>query len=170
MNAHPRETLFSRHLIRYYDSDGRGTLEESITQLQRDERCVQRFASVMALVPLLAIAAVGYGTMLQETFPYDEPHPVIRILWEMGLASLICLVALTGLLMGYHRKLKRAGEKRLRLTTRLLEPQWDKPEIAMLPGSDRGADDREASEGAAAFSDYQGSLQSPSWRSSRLCG
>jgi hypothetical protein len=124
----------------------------------------------MALFPLLAVAVVGFGTMGQKNSPYDEPYPVIRVLCEMGLASLICLVALAGLLISYHRKLKRSGEECARLTAALLEPHWDKPEAARLPGSDRGSDDRGVFQDVAEVSGCHDSLDPPSWRANRLCG
>ena len=38
-------------------------------------------------------------------------HPVIRVLCEIGLASLICLVAFAGLLMGYRKKVNRLRDQ-----------------------------------------------------------
>ena len=170
MSEHERETLLLRHLIRYDDSDDRRKLEKSIAQVQRDERCVKRFASVLALFPLLAIAGAACGAALQKDFPYDGSYPGIRVLCEIGLASLVCLVAFAGLLMGYRKKLNRLREECRRLVTRLLESCPGKPDLAMLPGSYRGSDGREASQGAAEISGYHGSLDSPSWLSNRICG
>ena len=76
-------------------------------EARRHRRWVQHFASVIALFPLLALAGVGYETMWQTSFPYDGSHPGIRVLCGIGLASLVCLAAFAGLLMGYHKKLKR---------------------------------------------------------------
>jgi hypothetical protein len=171
MNAHPRETSFLTHIGGYDDGGEPLKLEKSIAQVRRNKWRVKRFALVMALFPLLAIAGVGYETMLQRSFPYDGPHPVIRVLCEIGLASVICLVAFfAGLLIGYRRKLSQLRDQCRPLATRLLEPQWDMPDIATLPGSDRGSDNREAFQGAAEVTGYDGSLDSPSWRSNRLCG
>jgi hypothetical protein len=170
MNAHPRETSFLTDIIGYDDSDERAKTEKSIAQVQRDKRCVKRFASVMALFPLLAIAGVGYGTMLQENFPYDGPHPVIRVLCEIGLASVICLAAFAGLLIGYRKKLNRLRDQCPQLDISLPEPPWGEPDIGTLPGSHSGPAAPGASEGAAEVTGYHGSLDSPSWRSNRLCG
>ncbi len=169
MSEQEIETSFLRHLICYDDSDEGRKLEKSIGQVRRDERCVQRFASVVALFPLLAIAVVGYGTMLRHNFPYDGSHPVIRVLCEIGLASLICLAGLAGLLMGYRKKLKRLREECRQLVTRVLEPRLGKPHLATLPGGYRGYDDREASQAATEATGYHGSLDSPSWHSNRIC-
>ena len=170
MSEHEKETLFLKRLIRYEDSDDRRKLETRIAQVQRDKRCVQRFASVMALFPLLALAGVAYGAMLQKNFPDDRSYPVIRVLCEVGLASLICLVAFAVLLVGYRRELGRLKEECRRLITRLLESRLAKPDATTLPGGYRESDAREVSQGAAEASGYDGSFDSPSWVSNRLCG
>jgi hypothetical protein len=152
MNARQIETSFLRHSIAHEDSDERLKPEKGIAHIQRRKRCVQRFASVLALLPLLAIGGVGYETMSQKDFPYDGSHPGIRVLCEIGVASLVCLVALAGLLMGYHKKLARLREECPQLATRLLEPHWDQPDISMSPASYRGSNDREAFQGVAEVS------------------
>ena len=117
------------------DSDERLNLQNRIAQARRHRRWVQRFASVIALFPLLALAGVGYETMWQTSFPYDGSHPGIRVLCGIGLASLVCLAAFAGLLMGYHKKLKRLRWGCPHLATRLLQPYWDKLDIPTVPGS-----------------------------------
>jgi hypothetical protein len=170
MSERQRGTSFLKCIIRHDESDEGHRLEKSIAQIQRGERCVRRFASVMALFPLLAIAGVAYGTMLQNNFPYDGFHPVIRVLCQLGLASLICLAALAGLLMGYRKKLKRLREECRQLASSLLESHLDKPHIGPLPRSHRGSEEHEAFQDAGEVSAYHGSLDSPSWFSNRLCG
>jgi len=170
MNAYPRETSLLTPVIGDEDSDERLNLQNRIAQARRHRRCVQRFASVIALFPLLALAGVGYETMWQTRFPYDGSHPGIRVLCGIGLASLVCLAAFAGLLMGYHKKLKRLRWERPHLATRLLQPYWDKPDIPTVPGSHPEPYAPRASQGAAEGTGYDGGLDSPSWRSSRLCG
>jgi hypothetical protein len=170
MNARQIEASFLRHIIPQDDSDEARKLENRIAQVQRDDRCVQRFASVMALFLLLALVGVGYETMLQKNFPDDGSHPGIRVLCEIGLASLICLAAFAGLLMGYRKKLRRLRQECRQLAARLLEPELAKPDIGTFPGSHPGSDAPEAFEGEAEASDYDGSLDLPTWRCNRLCG
>jgi hypothetical protein len=79
------------------------------------------------------------------------------------------MVAFAGLLMGYRTKLKRSRDAH-RLVTGRQESHLGKPDITTLPGSYRGPDDRESSQGAAGSSGHHGDLDSPSWRSNRLCG
>jgi len=170
MNAHQRETSFLTQIIRYDDSDERLKLEKSIAQVRHDERCVQRVALVTALFPLLAIAGIAYGDILQENFLFIGSELVIKVLCELVLASLICLAAFAGLLAVYRKKLNRLREECCQLVTRLIESHLGKPQIPKLPVSHPRSDAAEAVEGAPEVRGYHGSLDSPSWRSNRVCG
>ena len=106
-----------------------------------------------------------------------ESHPVIRVLCELSLASLICLAALaafTCLLMSNRNKLKRlSGESRRPVATKLPEPHGGEPHIGESPRSHPGSDDLKACQGVAQASGDAVdavSLDAPSWHSSRLCG
>ena len=159
MSEHQIETAFLRHIILYDNSDECRKMEKSIAQVQQDVRSVQRVASVTALFPLLAIASFAYGVLLQENFPYNMSELVLvfRILCELGLAALICLVGLAGLLTVYRKKLNRLRKECLQLVTRLLESHLGKPRIPTLPSSHRVNDDREAFQGATEVSVAAGS-------------
>jgi len=179
MNAHPGETPLLTGPIGYDDTDERQQVERSIAQVQRDQCCVKRFASVTALVPLLAMAVLGYEAMSQAKVPYEGSHPVIsvlyahpviRVLCEIGLASVICLVAFAGLLMGYRKKYNRLRDQCRPLATSLEPPHLLKPDLETSPGGHPGSEAPRAIEGAPEVTGYQGSLDSPSWRSNRLCG
>ena len=104
MSEHQKVTTFLRHVILYDDSDERCKPEKNSAQVQPHKRFVQRFASAMALLTVLAIACVGG------------------------------MVALAGLLMGYHKKLKRLQGAR-HLVTRRQASHLGKPDITTLPGS-----------------------------------
>jgi hypothetical protein len=147
MSEHQRETAFLRHSIVFDDTDERRKLEERIAQVQRDERCVQRAAWLMVLFASLGAAGLAYGALLQENFPYGTSWLVIKLLCELGLASLIPLVALVGLLMVYRRKLNCLREECRRLVTKLLESRLGKSHITPLRASHLGAGDREVAEG-----------------------
>ena len=130
------------------DTDERRKLEKSIAQVQRDRRCVQRAASLMALFTALSAAGLGYGAVLQENFPYGESWSVIKLISEFGLASIISLVALVGLLTAYRKKSNRLREECRRLVTKLKESRLDEPHITPLRGRHPGAGDREVARGA----------------------
>jgi hypothetical protein len=159
MSEHQIETALLRHIILYDDSDECRKMEKSIAQVQQDVRSVQRVASVTALFPLLAIASFAYGVLLQENFPYNRSELVLvfRVLCELGLASLICLVGLAGLLTVYRKKLKRLRKECLQLVTTLLESRLGKPRISTVPSSPRIIDGGEAFQGATEVSVGAGS-------------
>ena len=144
MSEHQIQTAFLRSVIVYDDSDEPLKLNESIAQVQHDQRCVQRMACAMALFLMLGLAGYGYGAILQENFPYNLSQHVINIFCGFVLASLICLVVFAGLLAVYREKLNRLRERCRRLAARLLESRLGKPHTPTLTGSHRGTDDREA--------------------------
>ena len=152
MSEYQIETAFLSSVIPYDDSDESLKLHKSIAQLQHDERCVRRLAWAMALFLMLGLAGVGCGVALQEkqeNVPYNLSQHVINVSFGFVLASLICLVAFAGLLVVYRRKLKWLRNECLQLAARLLESRLGKPHIPTLAGSHPGANDHEASQGAA---------------------
>ena len=131
MSEHRTETGFQTHSIVFDDGDPRRKLEERIAQVQRDEGCVQRAASLMALFVVLGAVGFGYGAVLEENFPYGQSSFVIKLICEIGLAALISLVAFVGLLLSYRNKLNRLREECRGLVTKILESH---NAISNLPG------------------------------------
>jgi len=127
VSEHERDTAFLRQCIVYADSTERGKVEERITQVQRDERCVRRAVWVMAHLTALSAVGLGYGVLLQENFPYGKSRFAAKLLCEFGLASLISLVAFVALLMAYRKDLNRLRGECRRLATTLLESRLGKP-------------------------------------------
>jgi hypothetical protein len=137
MGEHQKETAFLKRIILYDDSDECRKLEERIAQVQHDARSVQRVASVTALFPLLAVVGVAYRMVFGESFPYPEVERVLWFLCELGLASLVCLAGLGGLLMAYRKKLNRLRNECRQLVIRLLESHLRQPQIPTLPSNHR---------------------------------
>ena len=146
MSERQKETAFLRCLILVDETEERRELEKRIAQVQRDERCVQRVAWGAALCGALAVAGLAYGAVLQENFPYSTSEIVIRILCELALASLICLMAFAGLLTVYREKLNRFQEECRQLITRLWAAHVGEPHTATLRGSHPEAGDREVAQ------------------------
>jgi hypothetical protein len=137
MTEHQRETAFLRRLM-VLDTSGEGRkLEKRIAQVQLDERCVKRVAWLMALLISLSAVGLAYGAVLVEDFPYGKSQLVLKFIYVLGLASLICLAAFACLLMAYRRKSNGLREECRQLITKLLEPQLGKPRP--LPGAEMGA-------------------------------
>src|SRR6266850_332477 len=127
MSEHPTEPGFQTHSIVFDDADPRRKLEERIAQIQRDEGCVQRAASMMALFVVLGAVGFGYGAVLEKNFPYGQSSFVINLICELGLAALISLVAFVSLLLSYRNKLHHLREECRGLVTRLLESHLGQP-------------------------------------------
>src|ERR1017187_5559189 len=121
MSEHQRETAFLRQCILYDESARRQELEEGITQIQRDARCVRRAVWLMAVLMLLAMVGLGYAAVFLNNFPYNTSKHIINIICALGVGSLISLLAFVGLGMVYRKKLDQRREECRQLVTRLLE-------------------------------------------------
>ena len=127
MSEHQKHTEFLRHCLRYGESTEHQALEEKITQIQRDERCVQRAVWLMAILTALVVAGLGYPVILVENFPYSAPQFIVNLICALGVASLICLLVFVGLGMAYRKKLDQQREECRQLVARLLESRLGKP-------------------------------------------
>ena len=134
VSEHERDTAFLRQCLLYDDSAERHQLEERLTQAQRHDRCVRRAVWSMALLIALSAAGLAYGAVLQDNFLYGESWFVIRLLGEIGLASLICLAAFVFLWMVYRRQLNHLRRQCRRLATTFLESRLGKPRAIPLTG------------------------------------
>ena len=152
-SEHQRETAFLRHCIRYDESPGRRALDDRITQIQRDERCVRRAMWLMALLAALALAGLCYAAIFLDDYPQRTSQFVTRFIVQVfgavGLASTICVVAFLGLRMIYRLRLDRRREECRQLVTKLLESRLGKPITTPWRESPMGDGNRETVQVAA---------------------
>jgi hypothetical protein len=141
MSEHEKHTEFLRRCIVYDESARRQELGEGISQIQRDMRCVQRAAWLMAMLTALVVAGLGYGTVLVENFPYNVPQFVVNLIYALGLASLISFMAFVGLWMVYRLKLDQRREECRQMVARLLESRLGKPIITPLRNNRAGEEE-----------------------------
>jgi hypothetical protein len=127
----------------------RRLLGRRIAQLQRDERCVQRVVTMIVPFPVVALTIVAYGAILHPVFPYNGFELAFRLLCEVLLASVICLVALTTLRLTYRMKLNWLRQEYRQLITRFLGSYRGEPPIPTLPGGVRASPTRKLLQGAA---------------------
>lgn len=146
MTEHRKQTAFLRRIIHFDGTDDCRRLEERIAQVERDERCVQRVAWLMALFTLLAVSALAYGAALLENFPYNQARFVIKAICAVGLASVICLAAFLGLLMVYRERMNQLREECRRLVIRVPGSNHDRPHITSLRSNGVGASDGEVAQ------------------------
>ena len=138
ISDYQKETEFLRQCIRYDDTVDRHNLEERITQVQRDERCVRRAVWLMALLAALAMAGLCYAAVFMADYPLNLSQftttLITKVLCALGVGSLICLLAFTGLGVVYRKELDQRREECRRLATNLLESRLGKPCTMPLPG------------------------------------
>jgi hypothetical protein len=101
---------------------------------------------------MLALAGLGYITILDKDLPNSFYEVVFRIFCEILIASLVCLAGLAGLFTIYRGKSNRLLEECRQLVRRLLESKLDKSHSATRPASQRESDNRETFQRAAETS------------------
>ena len=139
MSEHQRNTAFLRQCLLYDDAPERHQLEERLTQVQRNQRCVRRAVWLMVLVAALTTTGLCYSAIFLAEYPQNESPFLIRLLCELGLASLICLMAFLGLGMIYGKQLEQRREECRRLATKLLESRLGPPGTRPSPGCESTA-------------------------------
>jgi len=131
MTEHQRETAFLRQCILYDDTGECHKLEESITQAQRNERCLRRATGLMVLLTALSLAGLCYAAIFLIDHPQDislfiSPF-ICKVFCALGLGSLICLASFAGLGVAYRKELDQRREECRRLAAKLLESRLGKP-------------------------------------------
>jgi hypothetical protein len=121
MNEQQNEAELLIRVIAFDDTDECRRLEEEIAKVQRDERCVQRAASFVAVFGALIAAFLGYEAVFEQNFLIGQYPFAIRLMYELGLASLICLAAFACLWMTYRMRLSRLRKECGPLVTKLPE-------------------------------------------------
>jgi hypothetical protein len=121
MSPNQRATGLLKPTIDFDDTLEHRQLVERIAQLERDERCVQRVALLMAGFTALALVGFGYGVILQENFGDGPSSFVARLITELALASLLSFVGIAGLWLVYRSKLNGLMRDCRRLVAQLLE-------------------------------------------------
>ena len=127
MSQHQKATEFLKQVIHYDDSAERQTLEEGITQDARNERCLRRAVSLVALLSALALAGLCYAAVLLTDSPQNKSYFGIKVLAALGLGSLICLPVFMGFWISCRRKAERRREECRKLTAKLLQSRLGKP-------------------------------------------
>jgi uncharacterized membrane protein YcjF (UPF0283 family) len=144
MSEHKSVTEFLRQCIRYDQSTRRRELEATITQIQRDQRCVNRAVWLMGVLMLLAAVVLGYAVLFVDNFPHETSRHFFHVITALGVGSLISLLVFSCLGMTYRRKLDLQREECRRLIARLLETRLGNPAFSTLSETPRRQEDRAA--------------------------
>jgi len=131
MNEHQKQTSFLRECLLYDDTPDRHELEERITRIQRDERCVRRAVWLMALFAALAIAGLCYSVVFLLDYPLSMSqlltHFITKLFCALALGSLICMLCFIGLGVVYRKELDQRRDECRQLATKLMESRLGKP-------------------------------------------
>jgi len=144
MSEHQKQTSFLRECLLYDDTPDRHKLEERITKIQCDERCVRRAVWLMALLAALAIAGLCYSVVFLLEYPLNMSqlitHFISKVFCALALGSLICILAFMGLGVVYRKELDQRREECRQLARKLMESRLGKPRalkdtaLETLPG------------------------------------
>jgi len=139
MTEHQKQTAFLRECLHYDDTAEGHKLAVSLTQLQRNEHCVQRAVCLMAILAALALTGLCYTVIFLTYDPRNvsqvTPPFISRALCALGLGSLICLVSFLGLGVAYRKQLDQRREECRRLAAKLMESRLGKPGTANWTGA-----------------------------------
>src|SRR5580658_10087105 len=111
MSEHEKHTEFLRQCLLYDESAEREKLIKEIARIQRDLRCVERAAWLMVMVGVLVVTVLGYGMILVQNFPYNTSQIVVNLIFAVGVAALISLLACMSLWVVYRWKLDLRREE-----------------------------------------------------------
>ena len=122
---------FLRQAILYDDTAERHKLEQRITQIERDARCLLRAIWLMVLLTAVGIAGLCYCAVFLADFPENMTQfttwIVVKVFGALGLGSAISLLAFMCLGIAYRRELNSRREECRGLIAKLLESRLGKP-------------------------------------------
>jgi hypothetical protein len=103
----------------------RSRIEERLTEVQREARCVRRAVWLMVVLTGLAAAGVLYSTVFLPFWPQTMTQFFMQ--WSvkahciLGLAALMCSVVFSGLDLRYRKELSWHREEYRQLATQPIE-------------------------------------------------
>ena len=105
MSERQKQADFLKHLLANGDRPEHHELSGRLQQAEREERCLARACRLVVVVGLLALAVLGYLTVLRV--PDDMTRlsqAALRFCQALALGSTLCLGVFSGLLL-WHRAL-----------------------------------------------------------------
>jgi hypothetical protein len=134
MNEHQTETEFLMQCLRYDKSAECQKLQQVITQILRDKRCVERAVSLMVKVTAVSVFALMYPACMMKDFPYGPGQFMVKLICALGGGSLVSLLSFLGLWLVYRIKLNRRRAECRQKVAKLLEVGPAKPTFVEVSG------------------------------------
>jgi len=95
------------------DANERQKLEERLTEVQRNARCVWRAVKLMVFLTAFAVVGIGYSTVLIPYWPQTMQQFLmywpVKAHCALACASLSCAFVFVGLGLIYRRELSGLG-------------------------------------------------------------
>ena len=137
MSDYQRQAAFLRQCLRYDDTAERHKLEQSITQLQGNERCVRRALWLMSLLGGAALVGLGYSAVFLGDYPQNLLGSLTQLITYLfcvlGLAAMICLPVFLGLGAFYRKELDQRLDEGRQLAAKLLAARLGEPRAPDSP-------------------------------------
>jgi uncharacterized membrane protein len=115
MSEHQKQTEFLKRCLLHDDTAENHNLAERITQIQKDERRVQRALKVTGRFAALAAAGMCYSVVFLDYYPENvlgfTSHYVAQVFCVVGLVSVICLLTFAYLESVHREELNRRHEE-----------------------------------------------------------
>lgn len=142
---HPIVETSVKHCYSCGCSLGHPTIEERLTQAQRNTRCITRAVRLMFFLTAFAAVGLGHSTVFLPFWPqtmeqYLMQWPV-KMHCVLGLAAFMCAIVFSRLRLNYSRELDWCVEQYQRLTTQ--------SELNVIPLSKENTGSEEAVKQAA---------------------
>ena len=133
-----QSALFQPSVLRENNPESQ-KLEQRLSEIQHNSRCVRRAVKLMLFLTGFAIVAVGHTTVLMPGWPQTLQqffmYWPVKASCVLGLASLSCAIAFSGLGLFYRRELSRHDDECRRLSAIMVES--NEPRIIPLPADAR---------------------------------
>jgi len=127
------ETAFLRHLLLACGTTESRSMDEKLWESHQHERCVRRAMWWVFQLILIALAGLGYTTVLLQDLPADGFDFLVRLFSRLGFGSTISLVGFFCLWLGYRRQLSCQRKACRRFITRILHSCWERSNTVSFP-------------------------------------
>jgi len=131
MSDYLEQTEFLKRCLLYDDTAENQRLAEKITQIQQDQRRVQRAMKVAGMFAVLAAVGVGYSVIFLDYYPENvwgfTMHLFAQIFWVMGLVSIVCILTFAYVGSVHREELNQQHQDCREAIAKFMESRLGKP-------------------------------------------
>ncbi len=124
MSEYRKQSAFLKELMTLHEHNpAHIELSSRLASAESGERCLYSACRLVGVVVLLALAGVGYSSVLLPEFFDNTTHIVIRFFTALALGSAVCFAVFYGLWSWYRKQANRIHEECRRLVLSTVTPQ-----------------------------------------------